>query len=421
MWMDVDVALAAVPVNLMPLLDDTDFKSRETAVAYNASGMDLVWNFVTCAGAYTQAAVTPTTAGTYDWAHKGDGMYCIEIPASGGASINNDTEGFGWFSGVATGVLPWRGPVIGFRAAGLNDLLIETAYSTTRGLTGTALPNAAAEAAGGLYTRGTGAGQINQANNGAVDANAVRVGGQTASAAATVTFPGTIASTTNITAGTITTVTNLTNAPTAGDLTATMKTSVTTAATAATPAAASVTGNVGGNVTGSVGSVATGGITAASFAADAITAAKIAADVTTEIQAGLATASALSTVSGKIDTVDTEVDKLVTAFELDGAVYRLTTNALEQAPTSGSGLDAAGVRAAVGLATANLDTQLATIDGNVDDIETLLAATDTDVEAIKTQTTKLTFNASNQLAANVKRVNDVTLVGDGSGTPWGPA
>ena len=64
---------------------------------------------------------------------------------------------------------------------------------------------------------------------------------------------------TNITAGTITTVTNLTNAPTAGDLTATMKTSVTTAATAATPIAASVTGavgsvtgNVGGNVVGSV-------------------------------------------------------------------------------------------------------------------------------------------------------------------------
>jgi hypothetical protein len=36
----------------------------------------------------------------------------------------------------------------------------------------TALPNAAAEAAGGLYTRGTGAGQINQDANGRVDANA---------------------------------------------------------------------------------------------------------------------------------------------------------------------------------------------------------------------------------------------------------
>lgn len=41
-----------------------------------------------------------------------------------------------------------------------------------------------------------------------------------------VTFPSTVASPTNITAGTITTVTNLTNAPTAGDFTATMKTSL---------------------------------------------------------------------------------------------------------------------------------------------------------------------------------------------------
>jgi hypothetical protein len=88
----------------------------------------------------------------------------------------------------------------------------------------------------------------------------------------------------------VATATNLTNAPTAGDLTATMKASVTTAATAATPTAAavtgnvggnvtgsvgsvagavaSVTGNVGGNVTGSVGSIASGGIARASFAAE---------------------------------------------------------------------------------------------------------------------------------------------------------
>ncbi len=57
--------------------------------------------------------------------------------------------------------------------------------------------------------------------------------------AGTITFPtgATLASTTNITAGTIATVTNLTNAPTAGDFTATMKASITTSATAATPVA----------------------------------------------------------------------------------------------------------------------------------------------------------------------------------------
>jgi hypothetical protein len=151
-WMDVDANLSEVPVNIMPLLDDTDFKSVEASIAYNAGGLTLLWNFVTSAGAFSQTAVTPTTGGDYDWANQGNGMYTIEIPASGGASINNDTEGFGWFSGVATGVLPWRGPIIGFRAAGLNNLLIDSAYSATRGLTGTAVPDAAAGAAGGLPT-----------------------------------------------------------------------------------------------------------------------------------------------------------------------------------------------------------------------------------------------------------------------------
>ena len=124
-YFDVDAALSEVPVNIFPLTDDTDFKTREASVAYNATGMDLVWNFVTTAGAYTQTAVTPTTGGAYDWAHQGDGMYSIEIPASGGASINNDTEGFGWFTGICTGVLPWRSPVFGFRAAALNNALID--------------------------------------------------------------------------------------------------------------------------------------------------------------------------------------------------------------------------------------------------------------------------------------------------------
>jgi hypothetical protein len=151
-WMDVDTALSEVPVNVMPLIDDTDFKTIEDAVAYNAAGMALFWHFVTTAGVYNNGvAVTPTAAGDYDWTdHGAHGIYTIEIPASGGASINNDTEGFGWFSGKATGVLPWRGPVIGFRAAAINDALIDSAWSATRGLAGTALPNAAADAAGGL-------------------------------------------------------------------------------------------------------------------------------------------------------------------------------------------------------------------------------------------------------------------------------
>lgn len=43
----------------------------------------------------------------------------------------------------------------------------------------TALPNAAAEAAGGLFTRGTGAGQINQDANGRIDGNLAAISGST--------------------------------------------------------------------------------------------------------------------------------------------------------------------------------------------------------------------------------------------------
>lgn len=100
------------------------------------------------------------------------------------------------------------------------------------------------------------------ATAGILDVNVKNIDNDAASASGTVTFPNaTLASTTNITAGTITTVTNLTNAPTSGDFTATMKTSIGTAVAAS--AVASVTGNVGGNVAGSVGSVT--GLTASNL------------------------------------------------------------------------------------------------------------------------------------------------------------
>ena len=57
----------------------------------------------------------------------------------------------------------------------------------------------------------------------------------TAAVPSVVSIQSGLATPTNITAGTITTVTNLTNAPTSGDLTQTMKTSVAAAVTAAAP------------------------------------------------------------------------------------------------------------------------------------------------------------------------------------------
>jgi hypothetical protein len=90
--------------------------------------------------------------------------------------------------------------------------------------------------------------------------------------------------------------------------------------------------------------IATGAITASSIQTNAITDDKIAASAITEIQSGLATTTQLTTVEGKIDAIDGVTDKLDTTLELDGVVYRFTTNALEQAPSGGGGGTGTGAR-----------------------------------------------------------------------------
>jgi hypothetical protein len=126
LFMDVDSAVT-VPVNAMPLISNSDFKTRQESIAYNESNMDLVWNFATTAGVLTQTAVVPTSGGVHDWSHIGEGMYKLALPSTGG-TVNNDAEGVGYFTGECDGVLPWRGPDVVFRAGGLNDLLIDEPY-----------------------------------------------------------------------------------------------------------------------------------------------------------------------------------------------------------------------------------------------------------------------------------------------------
>jgi hypothetical protein len=191
------------------------------------------------------------------------------------------------------------------------------------------------------------------------------------------TFPaGTLASTTNITAGTITTTTNLTNLPT--------------------------------------------------IPANWLTAAGTAADFTTEIQAGLATAANLSTVAGYLDTeiaailaaVDTEVATIITNIDA------LPTNA-ELATALGTADDA--VLAAVSTLQTSVNdlptnAELATALGTADDaVLAAVATVDTVVDAIKVKTDQLVFTTANELDVNVHRVNNVTITGDGSGTPFGVA
>jgi hypothetical protein len=90
------------------------------------------------------------------------------------------------------------------------------------------------------------------------------------------------------------------------------------------------TDNLPANPASTTNITAASGITVSAIGDNVITAAAIATDAVTEIQSGLATSSALTAVAG----VTTKLD---TTMELDGAVYRFTTNALEQGPAGAGG------------------------------------------------------------------------------------
>jgi hypothetical protein len=122
------------------------------------------------------------------------------------------------------------------------------------------------------------------------------------------------------------------------------------------------------------------------------------------------------------------------------SVYKVYASA--PASNASTPLDAAGTRAALGLASANLDTQLSGLDGKLDTIDNFLdteiasivtsvgttipnALTtiddflDTEVAAIKAKTDQLTFTVANVLDVNALRINGVAVQGAGtSGNLW---
>jgi hypothetical protein len=103
------------------------------------------------------------------------------------------------------------------------------------------------------------------------------------------------------------------------------------------------------------------------------------------------------------DAVKLVTDKLDTALELDGSVYRYTTNALEQAPTGGSAPSAAEIRIEI---DAN-STQLAAIKAKTDnlpndpaDASVIAGRFDTLDTSIADVPTVAEFNARTIAAAN---------------------
>jgi len=69
---------------------------------------------------------------------------------------------------------------------------------------------------------------------------------------------------------------------------------------------------------------------------------------------------------------------------------------------------------------AALKTLIDAVDDFLDtEIAAILAAVDTEVGDIKTQTDKLTFNGT-LVQSDLKKINGTTVNGDGGVTPWGP-
>lgn len=124
--------------------------------------------------------------------------------------------------------------------------------------------------------------------------------------------------------------------------------------------------------------IGTGAITAAKFATDAIDAAALAADAVTEIQSGLATSSALATVDANVDAI--LVDTGTTLPATLGTPAGLSMSA-----------DIAAVQT-----TAN--------------------AVETDTQDIQGRLPATLNNGS--ISADVQRINDVAVIGDGSITPF---
>jgi hypothetical protein len=185
---------------------------------------------------------------------------------------------------------------------------------------------------------------------------------------------------TNITAGTITTVTTVTGVTglTASDVGAIK------AKTDNLPSSpAAVGSNMGtvSSVTGAVGSVT--GLTASDVGAIKTQTDKLAFTVTNQVD------------SNVIDW------KGATAPAMTGDAY-----ARLGAP-----------------AGASVSADILTLNGTVTTVGstiTGLIPSAADVTAIKTQTDKMVFSVTNQLDSNIQSVNNVTVNGDGAGTPWGP-
>jgi hypothetical protein len=375
-----------------PFVDATDGLTPETGVTLSgADEAELL--------KHNTAAVTSISGNTWAAVTNCDGYYALTLTAS-----NLDTEGLltvvvqddsvclpvkmtwqviaqaAWASLISakdTGFMDVNVKAVSEDTTAADNL--ESAcdnYSATRGLAGTALPAAAADAAGGLI--------ISDAGGLAIDTVASNV----AAILADTGSDGVVVAAGSKTGYSLTANTGL------GNQTANITGNLSGSVGSVTGAVGSVTGNVGGNVAGSVASV-TAGVTLAN---DAITAAKFDESTAFPLKSADTGATAVARTGADGDTLETLSD------QLDGAALETTALAIltdtAEIGAAGAGLTEAG----------GTGDQLTAVPWN--------AAWDAEVQSECADA----ITAAEPIAANITQVNAVTVDGAGTeGDPWGPA
>ena len=228
-----------------------------------------------------------------------------------------------------------------------------------------------------------------------------------------------LATPTNITAGTITTVTNLTNAPTSGDFTATMKSSITanvpTAATIAAAVWAVLTSTL--TTASTIGKLITDNLNATISSVYNRLGAPTSADLATDIAA----------LQADTDDIQTRIPAGLNSGNITAHVVSIANNAITAASIATNAIDADALAAD---AVTEIGTGISVSAPTVDDIDTKLTAmhgsgawgtatgfaTPTDVDD-STATVVASIGALNNLsAAQVWAAGTRTLTSGGAPT-----
>ena len=124
--------------------------------------------------------------------------------------------------------------------------------------------------------------------------------------------------------------------------------------------------------------------------------------------------NALAVVDGNVDSILADTNEMQGDLVNGGRIDALIDSILADTATLGS---PAGASHAADIAAIKVDTAAVlvdtgtTLDGKINTVDTV-------VDAIKVQTDKLAFTVTNQVDANIQSINDVTIAGDGDGTPF---